>query len=125
MPWRAAIFDIDGTLLDNMPFHVQAFDTFLGRHGLPPLTAEDRHRNDGKRNSDIFPQLFDPPRPAEDILRMIDEKESLYRELSRGRLRPLPGLLRLLDALAARGVPVAAAPRPPPRTSPTTCASWA
>ena len=33
------VFDIDGTLLDNMPFHIEAFEAFTAAHGLPPLTS--------------------------------------------------------------------------------------
>jgi HAD superfamily hydrolase (TIGR01509 family) len=41
------------------------------------------------------------------------EKEGLYRELSRQRLSPLPGLLRLLERLAAERIPVALATSAP------------
>ena len=53
------VFDIDGTLLDNMPFHIEAFESFTAAHGLPPLTLEMRKWMDGRRNSDIFPRLFE------------------------------------------------------------------
>ena len=93
---RGAVFDLDGTLVDNMPIHAEAFSIFASRHGLPPLTLEDRARLDGKRNRDIFPILFN--RPLEDpVLRAYaDEKEAIYRELSQGRLVPMRGLDRLL-----------------------------
>ena len=41
---RAVIFDIDGTLVDNMTLHAEAFAVFAQRHGLPPLTPDDRAR---------------------------------------------------------------------------------
>ena len=55
---RAVIFDIDGTIVDNMHLHAEAFAVFAERHGLPPLTNDDRARLDGRRNSEIFPILF-------------------------------------------------------------------
>ena len=45
--------------------------------------------------------------------RYADEKETLYRELSHGRLVALPGLTRLLDALERRGLPAALATSAP------------
>ncbi len=107
------IFDVDGTLLDNMPFHIEAFNAFNANHGLPALTHERRAWMDGKRNSDIFPGLFDRPLTRAEVLAMSEEKESTYRRLSSGRLTPLAGLMRLLDALDARGVPVALATSAP------------
>jgi beta-phosphoglucomutase len=106
---RGVVFDLDGTVVDNMELHAQAFAAFVDRHGLQALDEQARARLDGKRNSDIFPELFGRPLPREDLRAFADEKESLYRELSRGRLRPAPGLDRLLAFLADRGVPVAVA----------------
>jgi len=107
------VFDIDGTLLDNMPFHIEAFEAFTAAHQLPPLTLEMRKWMDGRRNSDIFPRLFERALTEEEIATLSLEKESGYRRLSAGRLEPLPGLLRLLDALDAAGVPVGLATSAP------------
>jgi beta-phosphoglucomutase len=111
---RGAIFDLDGTIVDNMPVHAEAFAIFVERHGLPPLTLDDRKRLDGRRNRDIFPDLFGRPLSDAEHLAFADEKEALYRELSVGRLVPLDGLVRLLDCLAARSTPVAVATSAPP-----------
>jgi beta-phosphoglucomutase len=108
------VFDMDGTLLDNMPFHEEAFNTFAARHGLPPLTLETRKWMDGKRNRDIFPHLFTRALAPADIERLADEKESLYRSLSKGRLATLPGLDRLLGLLDSRSIPVSLATSAPP-----------
>jgi beta-phosphoglucomutase len=110
---RGLVFDVDGTIVDNMPFHVRAFEIFNERHALSPLTKEMRGRLDGKRNRDIFPVLFDRALSEEDIARFSEEKESLYRDLSHGHLVPLRGLLALLDAAARRGLPVALATSAP------------
>lgn len=104
---------MDGTLMDNMAVHAEAFAIFVGRHGLPPLTMADRARLDGKRNRDIFPDLFGRPLEEDFLQACIKEKESLYRDLSRGRLTPLPGLLGLLDSLASAGIPAAIATSAP------------
>ncbi len=110
---RAVIFDIDGTIVDNMHLHAEAFAVFAERHGLPPLTTEDRARLDGRRNSEIFPILFNRDVPRDEWLEYEREKEGLYRELSRGRLSPMNGLHRLIDRLEAAAIPVALATSAP------------
>ncbi len=114
-PFRpgAAIFDIDGTLVDNMALHAEAFAVFAQRHSLPPLTPEDRARLDGRRNSEIFPVLFNRDVPRDEWQAYEAEKEGLYREISRGRLAPMTGLLRLLARLTADGIPIALATSAP------------
>jgi len=108
------VFDMDGTLLDNMPFHEEAFNTFAAKHGLPALTLETRKWMDGKRNRDIFPYLFSMRTlTPDDVEQLADEKESLYRQLSKGRLSLLPGLDRLLARLGTLGIPVSLATSAP------------
>jgi beta-phosphoglucomutase len=110
---RAVIFDIDGTIVDNMHLHAEAFAVFAERHGLPPLTTEDRARLDGRRNSEIFPILFKREVPREEWLAYEEEKEGLYRELSRGRLQPMKGLQGLIERLRASGIAMALATSAP------------
>jgi beta-phosphoglucomutase len=110
---KAVIFDIDGTIVDNMHLHAEAFGVFAERHGLPPLTAADRARLDGRRNSEIFPILFNREVPRDEWRQYEDEKEGLYRELSRGRLAPMAGLTDLIAKLTHDGVAIALATSAP------------
>ena len=113
MTVRGVVFDLDGTLVDNMDLHAEAFAAFLERHRLPPFTSEMRARLDGQRNRDIFPIIFGRPLSDDDLRRFSGEKERLYREGSGGRLRPLRGLGPLLERLASLEVPVAVATSAP------------
>jgi HAD superfamily hydrolase (TIGR01509 family) len=107
------VFDLDGTLVDNMAWHTQAFDVCLARRGRDPLSMEWRRRIDGKRNSEIFPMLFDRPMTSQEIRALEEEKEGMYRTLSRGGLRPLPGAEMLIDRLRKDGIRVAVATSAP------------
>jgi beta-phosphoglucomutase len=110
---RAAIFDLDGTVVDNMFLHAEAFAVFAARHGLPPLTPADRAKTDGRRNSEIFPLLFGREMSRAEWMAFEHEKEGLYREVSRGRLRVVPGLPALLERLRAQDIAVALATSAP------------
>ncbi len=110
---QGVVFDLDGTLTDNMAWHIAAFAPFLQRHGLPPLTLEMRRRIDGKRNVEIFPILFDRDVTVEEFHAFEEEKEGAYRELSRDRLTPTTGTLALLDRLESHGIGVAVATSAP------------
>lgn len=110
---RGVVFDLDGTLTDNMQLHAEAFAQFLARHGLPELTMAMRQRIDGKRNAEIFPVLFGRDVTHEEAMAFEEEKEGAYRELSRERLQPLAGAVTLLERLAAHGIGVAVATSAP------------
>jgi HAD superfamily hydrolase (TIGR01509 family) len=110
---RAVIFDIDGTIVDNMHLHAEAFGVFAGRHGLPALTQDDRARLDGRRNSEIFPLLFKREVGRDEWQAYEREKEGLYRELSKGRLLPVKGLHDLMARLTQQNIPMALATSAP------------
>ena len=110
---HGVVFDLDGTLTDNMACHAEAFAVFLERHGLPRLTMEMRQRIDGKRNAEIFPILFGRDVSPEETRQFEDEKEGAYRDLSRNRLQPIAGVLTLLERLEQKGIAVAVATSAP------------
>ena len=60
-----------------MHLHAEAFGHFAERHNLPPLTKADRARLDGRRNSEIFPILFNREVSREEWLVYEHEKEGL------------------------------------------------
>jgi beta-phosphoglucomutase family hydrolase len=98
------IFDMDGTLVDNMPYHMRAFRTFVDRHGIRMDDAEFLARINGKTNDDIMRILFGDGISADQILAYSNEKESLYRELYRPHLSLSKGLERLLVELHEHGI---------------------
>lgn len=108
-PVRGVVFDLDGTLVDNMELHARAFKVFGERHRLAPLAADEEVRLRGTRSADFFPALFARELTMDEVRAYSDEKEALYRELSRGRLIALAGLDRLLSRLEAQGIPAVVA----------------
>ncbi len=110
----AAVFDMDGVIVDNREYHFRAWRTFAAAHGLEFDEVSFKDRLFGRVNRDILQGLFGHPIPEDEAAVMAGEKEALYRELYKGRVRPAAGLREFLAALAAEGVPAAvstAAPR--------------
>ena len=113
-PCAAALFDLDGTLVDNMRFHVQAWSAFARAHGLEVSGERFEREFAGKRNEEILPVLLGHTPPPEELTRLAEQKEAHYRALFAPHLQPLAGARALLTRLkaAGRGLAVAsAAPR--------------
>ena len=106
LPW-AALFDMDGVLVDNTDFHVNAWLQFAHRHNFP-LTKDQYVENiNGRVSADAMAYVFGRPVTGNELVQLTEEKESIYRELYGPHLQPTPGLLPFLDALKAGGVRVA------------------
>lgn len=112
---RGAIFDMDGVLLDNVDFHLEAFRK-LGEEEGHPITREDVYGVFGRKNDDMLRVLLDRELTPEEANRLGRRKEAIYRELIRPTLREhvVPGLESFLAALRAASVSMAIATSGPP-----------
>lgn len=103
----AALFDMDGVLIDNTSFHVNAWLQFAQKHGRL-LTKEQYVENiNGRISADAMAYVFQRPISPGELIVLTEEKEATYRELYRPHLQPAPGLLDFLTALKAQNVRLA------------------
>jgi beta-phosphoglucomutase len=100
---RAAIWDVDGTLVDTAEIHFAAWQAFAAAHGFA-FTRADFAATFGKRNPEIVRQLFDPAADDPRCAEWGEEKERLYRDATdRAGVQLLPGVGALVEGLAAAG----------------------
>lgn len=112
-PAGALIFDMDGTIVDNMRFHDDAWESWHREHGLPFDRPAFFRTTAGMAVGEIVGPYF-PGVAAEEIARLGEAKEALYRETYRPHVAPLPGLLPLMARARSFGVPMAVASAAPP-----------
>jgi HAD superfamily hydrolase (TIGR01509 family) len=110
---RAAVFDLDGTLVDNMRFHGDAWLALSRRLGSAATRHDFEQRWAGKKADEIFRMLLGRTPTPEESARLEDEKETSYRESYRPHVEPVPGLLPFLDRLRAAGIRLAVATAAP------------
>jgi beta-phosphoglucomutase family hydrolase len=105
---RAFIFDMDGTLLDNMRFHTSAWMETIEALGQPAVDpAEWEQRTSGVPNRTIFAEMLGVH--TDHVTTWVDRKEAAYRRLSSGLLEPLGGLHRFLTEALHGGIDLAMA----------------
>lgn len=100
------VFDLDGVLIDSHDQHERSWFQ-LAAEVDKPLTKEQFKESFGMRNVMCIPNVFywTSPEDHEQIRRLGDRKEELYRELLRADgIEPLPGVVDLLQSLTDAGV---------------------
>lgn len=107
------IFDMDGVLVDNAAWHIEAFNEFGKRHGLVK-TSEDYTRFFGNTNQTIMNSLFKTELPPAELIALASEKETIYRELYKPFIEPVVGLPNFLKKAFGQGIPIALATSAPP-----------
>lgn len=99
---RAAIWDVDGTLVDTAELHYEAFRRFAAEEGRA-FSRADFVWTFGRRNPEIMVELFGERGAGEAGRAMAHRKEEYYREAARAGVQLLPGAQSLIDQLAAAG----------------------
>lgn len=89
---RAVIFDMDGTMIDNMSTHKEAWKEFCSRKCISLSDADFKKKVSGFKNDQIFINLFGNNLSESQIAKYADEKESVYRELYKSKIKEVSGL---------------------------------
>jgi beta-phosphoglucomutase len=97
------LFDLDGTLVHTDPVHFRAFNAMLATQGQSIDLDGYLTHIIGRSNPAIMAGLF-PDLPVSEHRRLADLKEATFRALALD-LRPLRGLVALLDAADAADLP--------------------
>lgn len=109
----AVIFDMDGTLVDNATYHIEAWIEFAKRHGIGLDIETYHHKMNGRTMAGCLEVLFGYPLPPDEARQLGGEKEALYRELYRPHIQAIDGLQAFLESLAAAGIPCGVATSAP------------
>lgn len=111
---RAFIFDMDGTIVDNMAYHTESWLAFFKRRGHE-LDADSFFRNTaGRQGHEIMRSYLGEALTKEEVAALDFEKESLYRELYAPHLAATPGFEAFIARAKAAGVKLAVATAAPP-----------
>ena len=77
----ALIFDMDGTMIDSMPFHAKSWIEFTRRHNIEIEVTDLLRRTTGRTGAECMNELFGREINTEEAWSLIAEKEGIYREL--------------------------------------------
>lgn len=106
------LFDMDGTIIDNMMVHHRAWQQLLSELGLD-LTLQQVKDSVWGKNEDIFERIFPGRFSPVEARTLGEEKEKKYIEVYRDEIRMVDGLERFLSSASAAKCPMAIATAAP------------
>lgn len=104
---------MDGTMIDNMMIHHQAWQKKFAEYGLE-MTLEEVHQKAHGVNTEILERLFGDRYTLEERLRISHEKELEYQKIFEPKLALLDGLPGLLHELKGKNIPLGIGSAAPP-----------
>jgi beta-phosphoglucomutase len=106
-PGLGLIFDLDGVIIDSMPFHRRAWQRYLEVTGIG--SGDNLDFMHGQRNEEIVRGLLGPEADLQTVMAHGAAKEKMYRDMLRERLGEhlVVGIAEWLEHVS--GAPIALA----------------
>ena len=103
----AVIFDMDGVLVNTIPFHKQAWKAFCKKYNFEYSEEELNRILPGKTTAHLLRLLFGKDLSEEEIKRLAQEKGEFYRGFSYKNLELIKGAVPFLEELTKNKIPIA------------------
>jgi beta-phosphoglucomutase family hydrolase len=105
---KAFIFDLNGTIIDDMHYHNQAWFDILTGELKAKLTWEEVKKEMYGKNSEVLMRIFGSDRFSdEEMNRLSMEKEKSYQAAYKSELRLIAGLDKFLEKAGEQKIPMA------------------
>jgi len=111
-PGAGLLFDIDGTLVESDPLHLEAFNRAFAPYGHHFDRERFGRELQGLANEAIGARFL-PGETKERQWDIMMSKEALFRELASEGIEPVHGLFELLDWADSIGLPAVAVTNAP------------
>jgi len=103
---QALIFDMDGTMVDSMPWHAQSWLALARKHGIEMDIAEMMRRTTGRTGLECIRILFERDMPDAEALVYLHEKEAAYRSLFAPQFAEVRGFVAFAERARQRGLKI-------------------
>lgn len=105
-PYKAFLFDLNGTMIDDMEYHIVAWHGILNKLGAGISLAQMKEECYGK-NTELLERMFPKRFTDEEKDAMSYEKEKHYQQAFAPKLKLIDGLHDFLDKAHASGIKMA------------------
>jgi beta-phosphoglucomutase len=105
---KAFLFDLNGTMIDDMQFHLKAWYHILNDDLGANISWEETSSHMYGKNTELLVRIFGKDRfTQQEMDRLSVEKEKLYQQEYKQHLKLIPGLHEFLEKAHALNIPMA------------------
>jgi beta-phosphoglucomutase len=103
---KALLFDLNGTMIDDMPYHIKAWHEIFNRYGAN-FSLEESMRECYGKNDEILERIFPGKFSQAEKNEISITKETAYQKVYLPHLKLIDGLPSLLEEAKKLGIKMA------------------
>ena len=104
--YKAFIFDLNGTLVNDMPYHIKAWHDEINRLGGNISMEEMKHQCYGK-NDELLERVFPGRFTMDEKINIGNNKEAVYRVEFKPHLKLIEGAFEFITNAHQQNIPMA------------------
>ena len=100
---KGVIFDMDGTIVDSLPFHYKAWKIFFNENKVENFSEKLKDYKGGG-TLDLMNAVYGDKYSRKELKIMTDDKEIIFREIYKNNVVPIMGFMEMFELIKSKEI---------------------
>ena len=100
---KGVIFDMDGTIVDSLPFHYKAWKIFFNENKVENFSEKLKDYKGGG-TLDLMNAVYGDKYSRKKLKIMTDDKEIIFREIYKNNVVPIMGFMEMFELIKSKNI---------------------
>ena len=100
---KGIIFDMDGTIVDSLPYHYEAWKIFFKENKVENFSEKLKDYKGGG-TLDLLTTVLGNNYSKKELKSMVDDKEIIFRDIYKNNVIPIEGFIQMLESIKSQKI---------------------
>ena len=100
---KGIIFDMDGTIVDSLPYHYKAWKIFFKENKVENFSEKLKDYKGGG-TLDLLTAVLGNNFSKKELKSMVDDKEIIFRDIYKDNVIPIEGFIQMLESIKSQKI---------------------
>ena len=100
---KGIIFDMDGTIVDSLPYHYESWKIFFKENKVENFSEKLKDYKGGG-TLDLLTTVLGNNYSKKELKSMVDDKEIIFRDIYKNNVIPIEGFIQMLESIKSQKI---------------------